>query len=354
MKTERRHELQNNELAFFLANFIEKYRSQAGLFGGLALLGIAAWLAMSYMSKASEQANAGSWSAYFQATETRGGDERQFNAVADTYGDTNAGNWARFSAATSVLSQATQSTFTNREDAKAKLKVAKEQFESLVNVQDEILRPRAMLGLAQTLESLGALGGGESLDEAAAQYQSVIDNFPDTEVGRSASDQLNRLKNNRASGWYTWFASQQPAPDPLSTGSGLFDDIGTTPADPNVSVPAVPGVGSLIRPDGADTAIPIDLNGPDNAIGDDPLAAPVVGAEAGDAAEVDASQDPIDSDVDFDALDVEVDSDASDIDPGEVGSPDNPTDIDAADIDAADLGTAADNTSDSAAPSGGE
>ena len=331
MKTERRHELQNNELAFLLTNFIEKYRSQAGLFGGIALLGVAAWLAMSYMSSAAEQANAGSWAAYFQATETRGGDGRQFNAVADAYGDTKAGNWAKFSAASNVLAQATQSTFINREDAKAKLKVAQTELEGLVNVKDELLRPRAMLALAQTLESLGALGGTESLDQAAKQFEKVVAEFPNTEIARTAANQLDRLKANQADGWYTWFASQEPVVDPLSSGSGLFDGIGDTPSDPNVEVPAVPGVGSLIRPDGADAASPIDISAPENESADplvDDFGFGAAGVdEAGDIETIlpetdevigevldgtDAGQDGADSEpADVDLGDVDVEPDAA-------------------------------------------
>ncbi|MCA9215304.1 MAG: hypothetical protein KDB27_19700, partial [Planctomycetales bacterium] len=171
MKTERRHELQNNDLAEVLATFLEKYRSQAGLVGGLAALAIAGFLALSYMSQATQQANAGSWSAYFQAAEIPGSDERQFNAVAEDFGDTAAGNWAKYSAAQSVLGQATQAAFTNREDAKAKLEIAKKQFESVITVKDPMLRSRAMLGLAQSLEWLGALGGSDSLRAAEKQYE---------------------------------------------------------------------------------------------------------------------------------------------------------------------------------------
>lgn len=325
MKTERRHELQNNELAFFLTRFMEKYRSQAGLFGGIALLGVAAWLAMSYMSSAAEQANAGSWAAYFQATESRGGDERQFNAVADAYGDTKAGHWAKFSAATRVLARATESTFINREDAKAKLKVAQAQLEELVNVKDELLRPRAMLALAQTLESLGALGGTESLDLAAKQFEKIVAEFPNTEIARTAAIQLERLKANQEDGWYTWFASQEPAVDPLSSGSGLFDGIGDTPSDPNVEVPAVPGVGSLIRPDGADAASPIDIVAPENESGD-----PLTDDFDFGAAGVDVSED-------IETILPETDGVIGDVlegtDAGQDGTDTDPVDIDLDDVD---------------------
>lgn len=267
MKTERRHELQTNDLAVWLTKFIEKYRSQAGLLIGLASLGLIAWLAMTYMAKSAERASAGAWSSYFQATEMIGESEGQFDVVANNYAETAAGQWARFSAASNLLGQATRLTFSDREEAKAKIKKAKEHFESLINVNDELLRPRAMLGLAQALETAGALGDQAAIGDAAKQFQTITETFPDTAIAQAAEEQLSRLKQNQENDWYAWFATQEPAADPLSQ-PGMFDDIQSLPSDPNV---AIPGVGSLIRPEGSQTANPIDLTAPANSATDDPV-----------------------------------------------------------------------------------
>jgi len=179
-----------------------------------------------------------------------------------------------------------------------------------------LLRPRVMLGLAYTLESLGALGGTESLNQATKQLEQIIAEFPNTEIARAATDQLDRLKTNQKNGWYAWFAAQEPAIDPLSNGSGLFDNIGNTPADPNVSLPAVPGVGSLIQSDGAETATPIDITAPENETVDplsDPLGSPAVDEDIetvlpetnGAIGDVLEGTDAGDSGTDFDAFEAD-------------------------------------------------
>lgn len=253
MKTDRRHELQTNDLAAWLSNLIEKYRSQAGLIGGIAILAAVAWLLTSYMSASAQKASAGAWSSYFQAAET--GTAEQFDAVASSYGDTAAGQWARFSSANGAVAQATELAFTDREEAKAKLSKARKTLDSLANTNDTMLRQRVMIATAQTLEAIGSLGDQSAIGEAATQYQKVVDSFPGTAIGNAAEQQLARLKSYQEKDWYAWFASNEPAADPLT--SDLFKNVDTIPDNPDIQVP---GEGNLIKPDGASTANPVNLD----------------------------------------------------------------------------------------------
>jgi hypothetical protein len=207
-----------------------------------------------------------------------GTSEGQFDVVATNYANTSAGEWARFSSASNLLGQATRLSFSDREEAKAKLQTAKSHFEAIANINDGLLRPRAMLGLAQTLETMGALGDQGAVGDAAKQFEKVIQTFPDTTIAKAASEQLERLKKNQQDDWYSWFAAQKPVADPLSQ-PGLFNDLGTLPDDPNVNIP---GVGSLIRPDGSETKNPVDLSAPDNSDNSADVFDPLAPAEDGD------------------------------------------------------------------------
>ena len=258
MKTERRHELQTNELAIWLTGWIETIRPYSkAIIGGLLLI-TTVWFAYAYIGKRGEQNQAQAWSAFFQAYE-QGAEPDRLAEVAASFGDTRAGLWALQSAADLHLAQGTQDLFRDRQQAEEELQQAKDAYASVSQqASDPLLKQRAAFGLAQALESLGQFGPADE------KYREVAEQWPNSGVGQLAQRRLEMLQQPATREWYAWFAEQKPIPSPLVDPS-LLNVLPNLPDSPDISLP---GPGELIRPSGESPAasspatdgLPLNLN----------------------------------------------------------------------------------------------
>ena len=240
MKTERRHELQNNELATWLTVRIEKIQPYLKTVLGVLILGLVIILGIFIVQNREQQAAAQAWSAYFNASDAIAEASRdaaeELGDVSETYPQTPPGMWAMQSAGDFELRSGTIQLFRDQDAGRDELQNAVESYEKIATTtNDSMLKPRAIFGWGQALEALG------EIEAAREKYGQVVTGaeaggeFEGSVVAELASQRLNALENPATQAWYGWFAEQKPIESPLSN-PGLFDNM-SLPDEPDINLP---------------------------------------------------------------------------------------------------------------------
>jgi tetratricopeptide (TPR) repeat protein len=237
MKTQRRHELQTNQLADRIGVYLQKVRpyQKQVLYGvlGVAVLGAA----VLYLTS-QQQAKAGvSWQEYFKAMVEQRPDALE--EVARQQSGTTAALWARQAAGDMELATGASLLYRDRKEAQKSLKDAEKQF--LAVEQDgaryPMLLQRARYGLAQVYESLCAV------DKARDYYKKVSSAEPDSALGQLAQRRHDQIAGQETERWFAWFEKQEPKPPagevPAAGREPLTPpDMGVLPEQPDLSFPA--------------------------------------------------------------------------------------------------------------------
>ena len=240
MKTERRHELQNNELAAWLTVRIEKIQPYLKTVLGVLILGLVIILGIFIVQNREQQATAQAWSAYFNAygngNDTRSRNPEEFKDVSETYPQTPPGMWAMQSAGDLDLTSGAIQLFRDRDAGRDELQNAVESYEKIATTtNDPMLKPRAIFGWGQALEALG------EIEAARKKYEQVVTGaeeggeFEGSVVAELASQRVSALDQPATQAWYGWFAEQKPIQSPLSN-QGLFENM-SLPDDPDINLP---------------------------------------------------------------------------------------------------------------------
>jgi hypothetical protein len=226
MKSDHRHELQQNELRK-LARRMEPWVRQHGMqivwgLGALLVIGVAVLI----FSRRGDTAGAAGWTLLSTAQSTE-----DFAAVAEKHGDALPGVWARLRAAELNLENGILEAFSDREVAQSDLKRAKEDFEKVLAAKITLpaaLKERALLGLARCLE---ATCDGDT-QPAIEAYQTLLRQFPDGVYKNHVEQRTKELQTGRAKEFYAWFHAQKPKPpdfrrpaDGARPSSSPFDDF---------------------------------------------------------------------------------------------------------------------------------
>ncbi len=205
MKTQRRHELQTNELADWLGKHIDQVKPYTQWIVGGVILVVVLIGVFIYFSREQSKQTATAWSAYVAATL---GDRKpeDFAGVASKYGDSRAGAWAMQLEADLHLEEGSRLIYTDREEARDRLNKAKEKYEQVLKRvgDDAMLKGRARFGLAQAYECLG------ELKKANEQYEKLAEENKDTIVGQAAEQALVRLKKESTEKFYYELANYVP------------------------------------------------------------------------------------------------------------------------------------------------
>lgn len=224
MKSERRHELEKNELADRLATGIESTKSfMPAVLGGLILVGIAAVVWGVYSSYSKQQASVAWTDFYFNLN---AGDPDSFVDLADDYPSSAAAGWARQVAADNYLQRGIADLYRDKKSGQELLGKAIKEFEVVDRTASTPeLRAKAALGLAQAHESLG------DTDKAAGYYQQVAKSATQPGIIAEANQRLAFLASDSGKEFYAWFKTQDPKPDaPIS----LPSDMLTPPTSPDL------------------------------------------------------------------------------------------------------------------------
>uniref|UniRef100_A0A7C4LLT1 Tetratricopeptide repeat protein n=1 Tax=Schlesneria paludicola TaxID=360056 RepID=A0A7C4LLT1_9PLAN len=209
MKSEHRHELQQNELGKLtrkLLPWFEEHGMQVvwGLIAVLLVAGGAMW-----WTSTATSAGAAGWTKLARLSGEETPDE--LTDVADKYGDTLAGVWARLRTAELNLENGVLAAFSDRELALADLERAKNDFEKVLAAKvdpPENVKQRALLGLARTLE---ALCDGDTAPVIEA-YERLLKQYPQSIYKEQVERRIKELKSPSAREFYAWFHAQKPKP----------------------------------------------------------------------------------------------------------------------------------------------
>lgn len=205
MKSERRHDLQNNELAGTLGVGIEKAAPYAQfIIGGVV---IATVLALGYgvYSSFAKKTAAAAWTEYYFAL--AGGDAETFKSIGDKHPSSDAAIWGQQTAADQYLADGIDALYRDRDQAVELIQNAIKSYETVQqNASQPELRTRAALGLAQAQESLG------ELEKAKTLYQQVISDDLQPAITSVAKNRVAFIESQAGKDFYAWFDKLKPAP----------------------------------------------------------------------------------------------------------------------------------------------
>ena len=225
MKTERRHELQKNELADWLGNKLMWAEQNSSLIlGVVAAVVVVIGVAVYYQNSRAQRAES-AWNEYFGAIENRDptmiADELE--KVAKNESALVPGQMAELLLGDIALNEGINQLNTDREAGEKRLTEAKNHYSEARNAADNPrLRERATLGLARYYESMGLL------DESIKEYKTLADDT-DGLYRTEAQRKLEYLAMPTTLAFAKAFRDRKPAPVPTGTSMFNLDDLNKLP-----------------------------------------------------------------------------------------------------------------------------
>lgn len=232
MKTERRHELETNELATIVGDSVERAKPYMTLIAGLLIAAIVIGGIYLYLRQQSIAQQAAAWDLYFDRSTT--GDQALLADLGNQYPATPVGNWSRLMAANIELNEAVELLFRDRSDAAERIEIAIEQYEAVIDsAREPLLIQLALLGLGRAQESLG-FESSTHLDDALETYRKLLEDHPDSPGADLAKRRIAELERPQNREFYDWFAQQTPAPPAQPPGMEMFpfDNLDQLPDGP--------------------------------------------------------------------------------------------------------------------------
>lgn len=256
MKSERRHDLQNNELASSLGAGIEKVQPFVQYIVGGVVIAALFSVAWGVYTSFAKKSAAAAWTEYYFTLNT--GDAESFKAIAADHPGSAAAIWAEQTAGDEYLADGIDALYKDRGQGVELLKKAIASYETVKSKsQNPELKTRAELGLAQAHESLG------ELDKAKALYQQVISAGLQPAITSVATSRVAFLDSKAGKDFYAWFDKLKPTP---ALPPQMPGDLSIPPTNPNLKfdppvntsglelpkTPAEPATAKTAAPQGAD------------------------------------------------------------------------------------------------------
>ena len=222
-KTERRHELQQNDLAAYLdqANKrIEPYSKQI-LVGILLVLAVV--VAYSFYNSERDAESSMATMELIQNTNVPSQDSEALGDINTNYIETSAGKLAKLYEGMALVSQGTQDIYQEREAAEDSLNEAIQVLtDAATNTDDALIKSRAHLGVALANVTLG------NKEAAIDAYNQVIAANESEAMVENAESRIASLDSPSGEEFAAWFktadfkAAALPNLDPaLPSASGL-------------------------------------------------------------------------------------------------------------------------------------
>ena len=215
MKTERRHELQTNELADWLGETIERVAPYSRAIVASVLAVAVLTIVMTVLSKQRTSEQTRAWDKVNEAWEPLVDENNtvELQQAVKQYSGTSAGVWGRLALANVQLSEGVNQMFTDRQKSKESLHDAIDNYsEVLKNTKEPLLLQQATLGLGKAYES------DNQFRPASQEYEKVINNWPNSPYATLARGRLEDLRTQSTEDFYRWFAAHTPAPPVPSPG----------------------------------------------------------------------------------------------------------------------------------------
>jgi tetratricopeptide (TPR) repeat protein len=241
MKSARRHELEHNQLAVWLAAKAETIKPHLKTAGAAILAVALAWLVYSFVTGRSQQRLAEGWEKYYQAN-----DLKEYQAVADEFENSPAGLAARQQLALMQLGDGNRRLMLDREAGMILLEGAAKNFETVIRESnDPMVKQHAMYQLGRAYESMG------QLENAKTEYEKLTKNWPDSAYASAAKGRLEDLEKPATKEFYDWYktARMQSLTERIG-GSKLGDALKEEPTSPDpLALPDPPERKDVIGPD---------------------------------------------------------------------------------------------------------
>lgn len=222
MDGERRHELEDNDLAESTVALVDRIRPHLrtiALALGGAMAALAAWTVVSSQQAATRSQ---SWDACMTALSE--GNPERLTDVIRRYPGSPAAQWSQLMMADGAIAEGTQLLFADRERARQRLDSAVGIYTGLLAERPlSLIAERAVFGLAKARESLG------QLEEARRGYETIVAEYPESAVRGIAENRIAALSRESTRQWYDWFDGWKPAPpaapadkpaEPAAAGAG--------------------------------------------------------------------------------------------------------------------------------------
>ena len=201
MKTERRHQLETNELADSLAHWVEAARPYFRMVVGLVIAAIVLSFVYAAASRHSAAKAQEAWDEYFQALNQMS--REKFDDLADKYPGTPAAWWARTILGDMNLDEGSNLLYRDRPQARERLNAAVEQYETVLKeAKESAVLVRATYGLARAQEGLG------ELKAARESYLKIVTRWPTNALADAAQARAKDLKRAETQEFYDWFKQQ--------------------------------------------------------------------------------------------------------------------------------------------------
>ena len=196
MKTERRHDLETNELARHMAGWIEKCKPHASQIFGTAIVVFGILILASLWGGAQRLGEEAAWDDYAAAMNS--GDDYLYNLQQVVQNQAHTGTemqeWAKVTLADMQTAQATQRYLLDRSESESLIEEATIVYEDLISsAKLEELRNRARFGLGRLYELQ------DRLDEAQEMYDAVVGDYE--LVARARSEYLTKPEVQEALKW---------------------------------------------------------------------------------------------------------------------------------------------------------
>ena len=222
MKTERRHELQANQLAEFLTDVSEKAKPYAKGLLGVALAALVVVCAYLYLSRRSAAEEGESWNEAWQAIGSR--DDEGLRNVIKKYPDKPAAMWSQLVLADIELSRGVSSLFGQKSAGRDLIRSAFDDYQHVADhAMHPLLREQALFGMGRSQESLN------QLEKAREAYERVVKDFPGGPYAKCAQQRMDALAHDTTKVFYDWFAAAEPVTSNSGKGSPFaspFDEPG--------------------------------------------------------------------------------------------------------------------------------
>jgi hypothetical protein len=220
MKSERRHELQHNVLADWLAKTAETLKPYQNLILSVVTVAVVGVAVYAWWSREAASRTAQSWEELGAALET--GSPADLAKVIENHPGTTIADMAALYIADGRLAQGCNALFVNKAEAQNELSKAMESY-TLVRQSSHVpaLVQRAVFGLARAKE---AKGESTDIAEAKQLYEEVA-GAPDCAYAAAARERLDDLKKPATMALYDRFAQFDPKPafSPAPGGKPAFD-----------------------------------------------------------------------------------------------------------------------------------
>ena len=233
MKSERRHELQHNELAEWLFKTGEQIKPHQNLIMAAVVAIAVTIIGYTWWTRhAASRINQG-WTELDRAMDA--GSPDLFGAIADEYPDTVVGQTAAVLLGNLRLSAACNQRFASATLAQRELKAAQDSYAKVLEDNiSEALRERATYGMARVRETDG------KIDAAKQLYSEMVSQWPNGAFTAAAKQRLADFKDPETK---LMFASLHKY-EPKGGFSKEPGSLATPPAPPVFNVPQEPPVGN--------------------------------------------------------------------------------------------------------------